>query len=68
MAMHPQLVNLASHDAATRATAQALVTAFTRPTAPHANCARSFQRLFAADPARAGALFQAASNYLISNS
>jgi hypothetical protein len=68
MAMHPQLLNLASADAATRARAQGLVAAFTRPMAPHANCARSFQRLFAADPASADALFQAASNYLISNS
>jgi hypothetical protein len=68
IAMYPQLVNLGSADAATRASAQGVVPVFTRPTAPQANCARSFQRLFASDPAKARALSQAASDYLISNS
>ncbi len=61
VALHPQLER-SRHDAsaARRAAAKDNVQGFQQPHIPHANCARSFVRLFHADPAQAEAVFEAA--------
>jgi len=49
--------------AADRAAAQARVDRFTSSKSPHANCARSFERLFKSDRAAADACYKAADDY-----
>ena len=68
VAMHPQLVNLNDADPAKQAIAKALVDGFTSAKAEHANCARSFRRVFETSPADAASLFQAAATYIATNS
>ena len=41
---------------------------FTADEAPHANCARSFVRLFRADPAQATEIFEAATQWILTGS
>jgi hypothetical protein len=54
--------------AADRHAAQARVNRFTSEKSPHANCARSFERLFKNDRVRADACFKAADEYWASKS
>lgn len=49
-----------------RAKAGALADAFTSPSAPHTNCARSFRRLFESDPAEAREFADRAADFLLS--
>jgi hypothetical protein len=49
--------------AADRAAAKALVDRFTSSKSPHANCARSFERLFKSNRAAADACYKAADDY-----
>ena len=53
---------------AEKAAADALVKGFTSPKAPHTNCAKSFERLFHANPAEARSVFDKASAYVASTS
>ena len=52
------------HDAAARALAESLLVS----SSPHANCARSFTRLFREDRAKADAVAEEAENFLLSRS
>lgn len=54
--------------AADRVAAQARVDRFTSPKSPHANCARSFERLYKADRAAAMECYRAADAYWASKS
>jgi len=60
--------NDATRTAAQRAQAQKLVDRFTSQKAKHANCARSFERLYKADRAAAEAVYQRADDYWASKS
>ncbi len=60
--------NNAGASAADRAAAQRRVDRFTSAKSPHANCARSFERLYKADRAAADACYKAADDYWASKS
>ncbi|OFZ98074.1 MAG: hypothetical protein A3H35_00540 [Betaproteobacteria bacterium RIFCSPLOWO2_02_FULL_62_17] len=66
--MHPQLEALASPgtSAARRSSAKKVVDAAISSKAPHANCARSFKKLFERAPLEALAVFDAAADYVAS--
>jgi hypothetical protein len=61
VALYPQLENLKrAAGAVKQPEAKKLVEAYTKPTAPHTNCARSFERLYRASPKEAGQVFASA--------
>ena len=67
VAVYPQLEKLANGATGMEnAAAKDLVEAFTAPSAPHANCARSFQCLFESDPVEAKAVFERAVELVLS--
>jgi len=66
IALYPQLEKLAANPA--NAKVRRFVTNRLKPSARHANCARSFKRLFDADPATAETIFQDAFAQLDSKS
>jgi hypothetical protein len=67
IALHPQLEKLADGATANVKTeAQKVVDGFTAPTAPHTNCARSFNKLFKSDRAEAKAVFDRALSLITS--
>ena len=70
MAMFPQLEVLAdpAYSVARKLRAKNVVDAATSSLAPHANCARSFKKLFERSPDDALAMFNAAVDYVRSNS
>ena len=69
VALHPQLEKANGNGPpAEKAAADALVKGFTSPKAPHTNCAKSFERLFHANPAEARSVFDKASAYVASTS
>lgn len=53
-------------DGTAEADSQQVVAGFTSSKAPHANCSRSFKRLFESDPTEAKALFERAVQLIIS--
>jgi hypothetical protein len=68
MKPHLEDANDQNAAAADRAAAQARVERFKSAKSPHANCARSFERLFKNDRARADACYKAADDYWTSKS
>ena len=55
--LYPQLEKLSGSASTTDKTlARQIVDSYTQPTAPHTNCARSFQKLFETDPEEAKAV------------
>ena len=69
VALHPQLKMLKSRaNAATKALAQKVVTAFTSINAPHTNCAMSFCELFQKKRKTADAIFNKAVEFVLSKS
>lgn len=67
VAMFPQLEKMTgAGTAAEKTKAKQVVDGFTQPSAAHANCARSFKRLFNSDPAEAEAVFEKAIQLVIS--
>ena len=70
VAMKPLLIdaNDPTKTAAERAQAQGRVDRYTSAKAPHANCARSFERLFRANRAAADAVYTKADDYWASKS
>lgn len=68
IALYPQLKNQKAGSAVEKAVAGPLIGAFTSDNAPHANCARSFVRLFEQKPAEAQALFEEAGKFVVATS
>lgn len=60
MALYPLLKETGKGTAPQKAAAKATVKGFLKPALKHLNCAKSFARLFAADPTEAGKVYQSA--------
>lgn len=67
-ALYPQLRTLAVGPLEDRPAAAAMVRAYTSPKAPHANCARSFKRLYDASPAEALTIYSDAWKFIDASS
>lgn len=69
-ALHPQLEVLGDprKSAAAKANARKVVDFYTSSKAAHSSCSRSFQRLFAANPAKAQQVFDKALDFMLSKS
>ncbi|MBM4039613.1 MAG: hypothetical protein FJ290_13985 [Planctomycetes bacterium] len=68
VALYPQLETLQSGAAAAKAQAGRFVAGFTSPNSAHTNCARSYERLYAADRPKAKAAFDLAAQLIASTS
>ncbi|MCI0422701.1 MAG: hypothetical protein L0387_38435 [Acidobacteria bacterium] len=69
LALFPQLEKMSGPaSAAEKAKAKDVVDGFTRSNTAHANCARSFKRLFGSNPVEAKAVFEKAIQLVISSS
>lgn len=68
IALFPQLERLRRDDMSNtdKVQSEEVVIAYTSLAAPHTNCARSFKRLFEADPVEAKALFDRSVNFIVS--
>jgi hypothetical protein len=68
VAMYPQLKNLKSGSLAEKRIAKGLVDGFISAKSEHANCARSFKKLFETSPDQAEELYKLAAEYITTNS